>query len=119
MFDGPRESYTAEDRQRRVGEQRSNSKSRIGAGAYKPLHAESYFGMVGMVLVVIARFGLMPALARRDRDLELDAILNQESYQPDFSFADTNTSRAAVSRTGRTTSAEDRRARSDASLCAV
>ena len=32
--------------------------------------------MAGMVLVVIARFGLMPALSRRDRDLELDAILN-------------------------------------------
>jgi hypothetical protein len=75
--------------------------------------------MAGMVLVVIARFGLMPALARRDRDLELEAILNQESYQPDFSSGDTNTSRAAVSRTGRTTSAEDQRARSDASLCAV
>ena len=84
-----------------------------------PLHAESYFRLAGMVLVVIARFGLLPALARRDRDLELDAILNPGILQPDFSSANTNTSRAAVSRTGRTASAEDHRARSDASLCEV
>ena len=58
----------------------------IGAGAYKPLHAESYFGMVGMVLVVIARFGLMPALARRDRDLELDAILKPRILPTRFFF---------------------------------
>ena len=42
--------------------------------------------MVGMVLVVIARFGLMPALARRDRDLELDAILKQRILPTRFFF---------------------------------
>jgi hypothetical protein len=42
--------------------------------------------MVGMVLVVIARFGLMPALARRDRDLELDAILKPQILPTRFFF---------------------------------
>jgi hypothetical protein len=40
--------------------------------------------MVGMVLVVIARFGLMPALARRD--LELDAILKPRILPTRFFF---------------------------------
>src|ERR1035437_6947652 len=126
MFDGPEEiahsrsrSGANTDHGGPARHQWLTYKQATQLGAYKPLHAQSYFRLAGMVLVVIARFGLMPALARRDRDLELDAILNQESYQSDFSSADTNTSRAAVSRTGRTTSAEDRRARSDASLCAV
>ena len=46
------------------------------------------FGHAGMVLVVIARFGLMPALARRDRDrdLELDAILNPGILPARFFF---------------------------------
>jgi hypothetical protein len=40
--------------------------------------------MAGMVLVVIARFGLLPALARRDRELE--AILNPGILPAGFFF---------------------------------